>query len=201
MRKITAGLFISVDGIVDNPQDWHFPYFNDEMGEAVSALVAPADTLLFGRVTYDSFAGAWPEREAAGGEDAGFAKALGDMRKIVFSRQDLEFTWRNSEQAKGDLVDVVTALKAEEGGEITLSGSTSVVRQLLEAGLVDELHLLVHPIALQNGGLRLFEEGTTVPLQLISVTAFKTGVLHTVYGPAEAPAQQGYEEAKAHIAQ
>ncbi|GAB0104524.1 dihydrofolate reductase family protein [Nocardia sp. JMUB6875] len=200
MRKITAGLFISLDGIVADPQDWHFPYFNDEMGEAVSALVAPADTLLFGRVTYDSFAGAWPEREAAGGEDAGFAKALGDMRKIVASHRELEFDWRNSEQLQGDLVEAVALLKAEEGGEISMSGSPSVVRQLLAAELIDELHLLVHPVALQNGGLRLFEEGDPIPLQLLSVKAFKTGVTHQVYGPASVPADAGYDEAKEHIA-
>src|SRR5690242_6882232 len=102
MRKISAGLFIALDGVVEAPDQWHFPYFNEQMGEAVSATLGTADTMLFGRVTYDSFAGAWPEREAAGGEDAGFAKALGDARKIVVSRSPLEFTWRNSEQMQGD---------------------------------------------------------------------------------------------------
>ncbi len=105
MRKITAGLFISLDGVVENPQDWHFPYFDDEMGAAVTATLGAADTLLLGRKTYDSFAGAWPEREAAGGDDAGMAKALGDARKIVVSNQQLKFTWRNSEQLTGDLGD------------------------------------------------------------------------------------------------
>ena len=80
MRKITAGLFISLDGVVEAPDQWHFPYFNDEMGAAVDATLGAADTILFGRKTYDSFAGAWPEREAAGGEDAPFAKKLGDAR-------------------------------------------------------------------------------------------------------------------------
>ena len=84
MAKLTASLFISLDGVVEAPETWHFPYFNDEMGEAVDAG-HDADTMLFGRTTYDSFAGAWPEREAAGGEDAVFAKLLGDMRKIVVS--------------------------------------------------------------------------------------------------------------------
>src|ERR671910_575186 len=98
MRKITAGLFISLDGVVEAPDQWHFPYFNEEMGAAVDATLGAADTVLFGRKTYDSFAGAWPEREAAGGEDAGFAKTLGDARKIVVSNQKLELTWRNSEQ-------------------------------------------------------------------------------------------------------
>lgn len=77
MRKITAGLFISLDGVVEAPDQWHFPYFNEEMGAAVDATLGAADTVLFGRKTYDSFAGAWPERETAGGEDAGLAKALG----------------------------------------------------------------------------------------------------------------------------
>src|SRR3954467_15189853 len=98
MRKITAGLFISLDGVVEAPDQWHFPYFNDEMGAAVSASLGSADTMLFGRKTYDSFAGAWPEREAAGEEDAPFAKTIGDARKIVVSNQRLAFTWRNSEQ-------------------------------------------------------------------------------------------------------
>src|SRR5882724_8336209 len=111
MRKITADLFISLDGVVEAPDQWHFPYFNEEMGAAVDATLGAADTILFGRKTYASFAGAWPEREAAGGEDAPFAKSLGDARKIVVSSQKLGFTWRNSEQLEGDLVETVTALK------------------------------------------------------------------------------------------
>ncbi|HSF26992.1 MAG TPA: dihydrofolate reductase family protein [Actinomycetes bacterium] len=184
MRTITAGLFISLDGVVEAPDQWHFPYFNDEMGAAVDASIGAADTLLFGRKTYDSFAGAWPEREEAGGEDADFAKKLGDMRKIVVSHQQLDLGWRNSEQLQGDLVDAVTALKNEPGGDIALSGSVSVVRQLLAAGLLDELALLVHPIAVRKG-MRLFDEGdTTIALRLVSSETFQTGVLNLVYAPA-----------------
>jgi len=201
MRKITAGLFISLDGVVEAPHEWHFPYFNDEMGAAVTATFGAADTMLFGRVTYDSFAGAWPEREEAGGEDAEFAKRLGDQRKIVASRRRLEFTWRNSEQLEGDLVEAVTALKDEPGRNIALSGSVSIVRQLLAAGLLDELHLLVHPIAVRKG-MRLFDEGDTpVPLRLVSSETFETGVLNLVYAPAESPGDAAYEEAKAHLQQ
>jgi dihydrofolate reductase len=196
MRKITAGLFISLDGVVEAPDQWHFPYFNEEMGAAVDAILGAADSILFGRKTYDSFAGAWPEREAAGGEDAGLAKALGEARKIVVSNQKLEFSWRNSEQLEGGLVDAVTALKNEPGGNIALSGSISVVRQLLAAGLLDELHLLVHPIAVRKG-MRLFDEGETpMPLKLISSETFKTGVLNLVYGPAESTGDATYEDAK-----
>ncbi len=202
MRKIVAGLFISVDGVVEDPHLWHFPYFNDEMGAAVSKSLATADTVLLGRKTYDSFAGAWPEREEAGGDDAGMAKALGDARKIVVSNQELQFTWRNSELLQGDLVEAVTALKSEPGDtNIGMSGSISVVRPLLAAGLIDELHLLVHPIAIRKG-MRLFDEGDApVPLRLIKSEAFTTGVLNLVYGPAESTSEGTYEDAKAHLPQ
>ena len=202
MRKIIAGLFISLDGVVEAPDQWHFPYFNEEMGAAVSATLGGSDTMLFGRKTYDSFAGAWPDREAAGEEDAQFAKALGDARKLVVSHERLEFTWRNSEQLEGDFVEAVAALTAEPGdGAIGMSGSVSVVRQLLAAGLLDELHLLVHPIAVRKG-MRLFDEGEdSIPLRLISSQTFETGVLNLVYAPAEAPADAGYEEARANLPQ
>jgi dihydrofolate reductase len=200
VRKITAGLFISLDGVVEAPDQWHFPYFNDEMGAAVDASIGAADTILLGRKTYDSFAGAWPEREAAGAEDADLAKALGDARKIVVSNQQLEFTWRNSEQLQGDLVEAVTALKNEPGeANIAMSGSVSVVRQLLAAGLLDELQLLVHPIAVRKG-MRLFDEGQSpIPLTLISSQTFETGVLNLVYGPAESTGDATYDDAKVHL--
>ncbi|MFJ5927086.1 dihydrofolate reductase family protein [Kitasatospora sp. NPDC092948] len=186
MRKITAGLFISADGVVGSPEQWHLPYFDDEVGAAVGAQVGVSDTLLLGRTTYDIFAGAWPEREAAGGEDAGFAKSLGDMRKVVVSHQDLSFTWRNSEVLKGDLIEGVRALKQEEGGPIGMSGSISVVRRLLAAGLLDELNLFVHPVARGNG-IRLFDEtADPIELTLLSCRAFAGGTVHMVYGPAAA---------------
>ena len=164
MRKITANLFISLDGVVEAPDQWHFPYFNDEMGAAVDATptLGAADTILFGRKTYDSFAGAWPEREV-----------------------------------QGDLVEAGTASKNEPGeGTIGMSGSVSLVRQLLAAGLLDELHLLVHPIAVRKGK-RLFDEGETpIPLRLISSESFKTGVLYLVYAPADSSGDATYEDAK-----
>jgi dihydrofolate reductase len=197
MATITASLFTALDGVIDpGVGNWHFPYFNDEMGAAVDTT-HDADVMLFGRVTYDSFAGAWPEREAAGGEDAAFAKRLGDMRKIVASRSPLTFTWRNSEQLQGDLVEAATALKDDAAiRRIALSGSPSVVRELLDAGLVDELHLFVHP-ATAGSGLRLFEEGAPARhLKLISSQAFATGVVHLVYGPDPNPPAGSYEDAR-----
>lgn len=189
MRKIIAGLFISLDGVVEAPETWHMPYFDDDMGAAVGVMMA--DTMLYGRKTYDGFAEAWPEREAAGGEEAGFAKTLGDARKIVVSHGKPVLGWRNSELLEGDFVEAVTALKNEPGGNISMSGSISVIRQLLAARLLDELHLLVHPIVVGKG-MRLFEEGEgeggrAIPLTLLSSKAFGSGVLHLVYGPGEVP--------------
>jgi dihydrofolate reductase len=197
MAELTVSMFTALDGVVDPAVgNWHFPYFNEEMGEAVTAT-HDADVMLFGRVTYDSFAGAWPEREAAGEADAVMAKHLGDMRKVVASRSPLTFTWRNTEQLEGDLIDATQALKADASiRRIAISGSTSVSRQLLDAGLVDELHLFVHP-ATAGSGLKLFADGApTLHLKLLSSTAFATGVLHLVYGPDPNPPTGGYEEAK-----
>ena len=202
MRQIKATMFISLDGVVEAPDQWHFPYFNDEMGAAVDRVIGTCDTLLIGRETYDSFAGAWPEREAAGGDDAYFAKKLGDARKIVVTNQDLEFTWRNSERLEGDFVEAITALKNGPGDtHIGISGSPSVVRQLLEAGLLDELHLLVHPIAVRKG-MRLFDDGDQqIALDLVSARPLKSGVLDLIYGPADAPEAVTYDDIKGTLAE
>jgi dihydrofolate reductase len=187
VRKVTATFFMSLDGVVEAPEEWHMPYWSDEMGAVLGEGLAQADTLLFGRKTYEIMAAAWPEREAAGddaGDEAAFAKTLGDARKIVVSSQGLELTWRHSEQLQGDRVEGITALKDQPGGDIALNGSVSVVRQLLAAGLADELHLFQEPIAVRHG-MRLFDEGgTTIPLRLLSSRTFDTGVVHLVYAPA-----------------
>ncbi len=200
MATITSSMFMALDGVVDPMVgSWHFPYFNDEMGKAVEGT-HDADVMLFGRVTYDSFAGAWPAREAAGEADAAMAKHLGDMRKIVASRRPLQLAWRNSEQLEGDLIEEVIRLKADPSiGRMALSGSVSVVRQLLAAGLLDELHLFVHPV-LAGTGLRLFEEGSSqTPLRLLFSQPFATGVVYLVYGPDPDPPRGGYEQAKENL--
>ena len=113
------------------------------------------DALLLGRVTHDSFAGAWPGREAAGGEDAAFAAWLGDVPKIVATGGGQDLGWRNVERLDGDLVERVTSMKADPTtGRVLVPGSISVVRQLLLAYLLDELrpvsytHLRAHETVL-----------------------------------------------------
>jgi dihydrofolate reductase len=202
MAKVISTLFISADGVAEIDFDWHFPYYDDNMGRAVNEDYDTSDVLLIGRRTFDSFAGAWPDREAAGGEDAPFAKQLGDVRKVVVSRQPLEFSWRNSELINGDLLEAVTALKADPNIKgILIPGSISVVQQLLGAGLLDELRLLVHPVAARKGR-RLFDEGDTAyHLRVVATETFPTGVIRVIYAPTEAPAKVGYDDIKDQVPQ
>jgi dihydrofolate reductase len=202
MAKVISTLFITADGVAEVDFDWHFPYFDENMGRAVAEDYDTSDVLLIGRVTYDSFAGAWPDRENAGGDDAPMAKHLGDMRKVVVSHQPQEFSWRNSELIDGDLIGAVTALKADPGiNGILIPGSLSVLQQLLAAGLVDELRLLVHPVAARKGR-RLFDEGDTFyHLKTVATETFPTGVIRVIYAPTEAPAKAGYDDIKGQVPQ
>ena len=128
MRKITAGLFIRSTAS-SRRRSVALPVFQRRDGGRRRRDLRRRGHRPLRPHDVRSFAGAWPEREAAGGEDAGFAKKLGDARKIVVSHHKLEFSWRNSEQLEGDLVETVTALKNEPGGTIASSGSVSVVRR------------------------------------------------------------------------
>jgi dihydrofolate reductase len=197
MAKLISTLFISADGVAEIDPAWHFPYFDENMGRAVGEDYAAANVLLLGRVTYDSFAGAWPDRETAGEADAEMAKDLGDLRKVVVTRQPLSFTWRNSEQLAGGLVESVAALKAEPGVRgILIPGSISVVQQLLAAGLLDELRLLIHPVAARRGR-RLFDEGDTpYHFTVVSSEVFPTGVIRVLYEMAAPPRPVGYDDVK-----
>lgn len=181
MATIISTLFMSLDGVVEIDPAWHFPYFDDPTGAAVGEDYDDAEVLLLGRVTYDSFAGAWPEREKEGGDDAGFAAQLGDTRKVVATRSERDLGWRNVERAP-DVVAAARALRDDESiGKVVVPGSTSVVRQLLAAGLLDELRLYVHPVAARHGQ-RLFDEGDVMyPLRLVSSQSFPAGVVKLVY--------------------
>jgi dihydrofolate reductase len=201
MATLVSTLFISLDGVVEIDPAWHFPYFDAQMGAAVGQDYEDVDVLLFGRVTYDSFAGAWPGRELAGGDDATFAAQLGDTRKLVLTRGQQDLGWRSAEAVTGDLEAAVTALKNDpQVRKILVPGSVSVVRQLLAAGLLDELRLLVHPVAARRGE-HLFDEGEpTYPLRLLTSEAFPTGVLRLIYAPAPLP-DGTYDDAASHLPQ
>ena len=183
MRKIIASFFISLDGVVERPDQWHFPYFDDEMGQVVGEGMATSDTMLLGRRTYEEFAGFWPQQPS----DQPPAHHMNNTPKIVVSNTLTSADWQNSRIVRGDrLAAELNGLTQQDGQNISTVGSGTLVRSLLRDGLLDELHLLVHPLVV-GSGKRLFEEGIgNVPLTLLSSKAFKTGVLHLVYGRADA---------------
>ncbi|MGI5491139.1 dihydrofolate reductase family protein [Microtetraspora malaysiensis] len=177
-RKVVAGLFMSLDGVVEAPDRWHFPYLNDEMAETVGTMHAAADTLLLGRVTYESFAAVWPHQT---GE---LADQINGIHKLVVSTTLNRAEWTNSTVFAGDVIGSLVELKQRPGKNILLTGSLSLTRTLLYAGFIDELRLLVHPIVL-GAGQQLFSEGTSpVPLKLVRSATFATGVLDLTYQPA-----------------
>ena len=183
MRKIKSHFFISLDGVVESPNEWHFPYFNDEMGAAVGAGFGGADAVLMGRVLYDEWAAYWPQNA-----DQPFGDVINDIKKYVVSSTLQEAEWNNTEVISGDVAGKLAELKARDGGDIAMSGSPTTVRWLLRDGLLDELNLLVHPLAVGGGLARLFPpDEPPIPLELLRSEAFQTGVLNLSYGPA-APA-------------
>jgi dihydrofolate reductase len=181
VRKIKANFFIALDGVVESPDQWHFPYFDEEMGNAVGAGFATTDAILMGRVLYDEWSAYWPDHA-----DEPFGDVINSIKKYVVSDSLQTADWENTEVIRGgDAAGKLAELKAQEGGDITMSGSATTVRWLLREGLLDELNLLVHPLAVGEGRARLFApDAPPVPLTLLSSEAFQTGVLNLKYGPA-----------------
>lgn len=182
MRKIVAGLFISLDGVTEAPDQWHFPYLNDEMERIVGDAIAASDAFLLGRRTFEEFATFWPTADP---KEIPLADTFNDTPKYVVSTTlESANAWQNSTVL--DSLDKVRALKGQPGANIGMSGSATLIRSLLKANLLDELALLVHPIAVGSGA-RLFDDlNDRVPMELIESTTLSTGVIHARYRPAAA---------------
>lgn len=177
MGKITAGLFISLDGVVEAPDQWHFPYFNDEMGEVVGGQIASTETMLLGRKTYEGFAEFWPQQ----GDDVPGAAQMNAMPKLVASTTLEAVEWQNSALIEGDVPEVLAQMKEQPGGNLGITGSITLIRSLLRAGVLDELTLLVHPIVI-GSGMRLFDDiGEQIPLALTDSRTLSTGVVVLTY--------------------
>ena len=170
MRKLTAGLFMSLDGVVESPNLWQFDSFDEELGAEMTAMMSRVDTVLLGRVGYEQWASYWPSPE----NDDPFGAFINPVPKFVASRTLTgDLAWQNSTLITGDLNEFVTDLKNTEGGEISLVGGISLVRQLLFAGLLDSLVLMTHPVV-AGEGRHLFEPTdpvTRLTLQSSSTTS------------------------------
>jgi dihydrofolate reductase len=178
MRKIAAGLFVSLDGVVEAPETWTGPYFNDQVGQAVGAMMASNDAMLLGRTTYEGFAAAF------GGQSGGMADQMNNTPKFVVSSTLTSADWQNSTLISGNVAEQVRELKQRPGRNIGMSGSSTLVNWLLRHGLLDQLDLLVFPVVV-GAGKRLFSEPDgRVPLTLTGSESFSTGVVHLSYQPA-----------------
>ncbi|HWE62857.1 MAG TPA: dihydrofolate reductase family protein [Chloroflexota bacterium] len=180
MRKISAGLYITLDGVVEAPEQWTGPYFDAELGQAVGSILGANDTMLLGRVTYEGFAAAFA------GQTGGVADVMNNTSKVVVSTTLKTADWQNSTLISGDVVQAITTLTQQPGKNIGIGGSPTLVRWLLRQGLLDELSLFVFPIVLGKGK-RLFEDGgDPLSLKLMDSKTFSTGVVSLTYGPAGA---------------
>lgn len=180
MGRIVSNFFISLDGVVESPHEWHFPYFDDAMGAVVEEGMEKAAALLMGRRLYDEWSAYWP----AQGPEVPFSEFINTVPKYVLSSTLTDPTWQHTRVLSGDdVAAAVQRLKDGTDGAIAMSGSATTVRWLLAQGLLDELNLLVHPIVV-GSGQRLFEDTATRPLELLSSATLGTGVLHLRYAPA-----------------
>lgn len=177
MAKIVSNFFMSLDGVVESPHQWHFPYFNEEMGAAIDRGMETSAAFLMGRVLYEEWAAYWPSQA-----DEPFASFINNVPKYVVSNSLETATWNNTTIISGDVAQRLQEIKDQSDGDIGISGSATLVRWLLANGLLDELHLLVHPIAVGHGQ-RLFEDTPTHALKLVEHETFSTGVLNLTYAP------------------
>jgi len=182
MRKVVAAEFLSLDGVMESPDQWHFPYFNDEMGQAVGEGFETSDALLMGRVLYEEWVAFWPNQNP---EENPVAERMNGVRKYVVSttlQEPLE--WNNASLIGGDVAEEISQLKQQPGKDIVISGSGALVRSLLDYGVLDELKLMVHPIVV-GSGKKLFEDGEKrTALELVESKTFTTGVVYLTYRPA-----------------
>jgi dihydrofolate reductase len=177
MRKLSAWLYVTLDGVVEAPENWVMP--DAAMFERQTADYAGSDALLLGRRTYDVFAASWPQR----GSDIPNADWMNNTQKYVASTTIESPEWQNTTVLKGDASEAVARLKQEDGGTITLNGSAVLLRSLLKAELVDELCLLLHPVVL-GSGQRLFGNGEGLgALRLTECHAYDNGVVSLIYQP------------------
>jgi dihydrofolate reductase len=179
MRKLTAGLFVTLDGVVESPERWPAAHFDVGVHEVLARAVAQSDAILLGRRTYQALAQDWPGKN----DGLPFARYLDETSKYVVSSTLEALDWANSSVVSGDVTNEVRRLKELPGRDILVIGSPTLVRTLLRDGLLDELALIVYPIV-AGGGKRLFEDLTFgTALRLVDSHTFDTGVVSLTFEP------------------
>lgn len=180
MRKVIAGLFISLDGVTESPDKWQFEHFDAEMMASMEAHIAAEDTVLLGRVTYQEWAPYWPTST-----DEPYASHINNTPKVVVSTTLDKVEWKNSTLIKGSLAEQIAKLKQQPGKNIGVAGSPTLVQSLLQNDLLDELTLMIHPVVV-GSGKRLFKDGGDLKrLRLVGSKTTSTGVAILTYRPAQ----------------
>ena len=177
MRPIINSTFVSLDGVINHMEKWHFDYIDDDLGALTRDQLVAADAMLMGRTTYEAYAAAWPTRSDE------YADRINAMPKYVVSTTLKTPEWENTTVIGGDMIDEVKALKTREGKSILMHGYGPVAKSLLREGLLDELHLWVHPAFAGVGESHdlLLEPGLNVALQLTGTKTLKSGVVVLSY--------------------
>ena len=195
MRRVIVSEFMSVDGVIEAPHEWHFPFWHDDMGKYKFDELFASDALLLGRVTYEGFAAAWPERSEGDHEadtplddERAFADRMNTMPKYIVSSSLKSADWQNSTIISENVPAEIAKLKQGAGGDLLIAGSADFVNSLLPHGLIDEYRLMIHPVVV-GAGKRLFRDGLdTVALTLVDTVTFPTGVIVLTYHPADTAA-------------
>lgn len=179
MRKVTAGLFSSIDGVVQAPNEWQ-PGFDDEMGETLSRMLEEQDAVLLGRVTFDEWAGYWPTSS-----DEPFASWINQTPKYVASTTLRSVDhWSNSTLIPGSVAEFVAELREQDGGTIGTAGSPTLVRSLIDLGLLDELTLMISPVVAGGGRARLFpDDAALTNFELLEARPTSSGTVIATYRP------------------
>ena len=181
MRKLIVSEFVTLDGVIEAPEKWQFPYLSEDVLEQIAAEVHSAEASLLGRNTYEIFAASWPQRTR---NEFGVADKLNSEPKYVVSSSLEKTEWNNSTLIKGDVEEEVRKLKQQQGGAIRIVGSAALVQSLMKTGLIDEFRLMVHPVVLGRGK-RLFNDMLDMTgLELVESKTFKSGVVLLCYQPA-----------------
>lgn len=180
MRKVYAGLFSSIDGVVEAPNEWQ-PAFDEEMGAALSRMLQEQDAVLLGRVTFTEWAGYWPTST-----DEPFASWINGTQKYVASTTlDSVGQWPNSTLIKGPVADFLAELRQQDGGTIGTAGSPTLVWSLIQEGLIDELTLMISPVVAGGGRKRLFPgDAALTRFELAEAQPTSSGALIATYRPA-----------------
>ncbi|MCI0710524.1 MAG: dihydrofolate reductase family protein [Chloroflexi bacterium] len=178
MRKLVVTEFLSLDGVMENP-GWTFPYWNDEIAAFKGEETSASEPLLLGRVTYEGFAAAWPQRTD---EDPGAPYFNGTRKYVVSTTLKEPLAWNNSHLIKGNIVEEITKLKQQDGPDIVVHGSGRLIQTLMQHDLVDSYRVLIYPLVLGKGQ-RLFEDENKVKLKLVYSKVMSSGVVGLVYEP------------------